>query len=80
MTRALGVGPNLEMDHAGIPCQPGDRLVLCTDGLFKALSAEELRAVLASEGDPQESADSLVARAVAQGAEDNVTAVIVDVH
>jgi protein phosphatase len=80
LTRALGVGPDVEMDHAAIPCQPGDRLVLCTDGLFKVLSADDLKTVLETEGHPQDSADRLVASAVGRGAEDNVTAVIIDVH
>ena len=79
LTRALGVGPEVEVDYAGIPCQPDDRLVLCTDGLFKALSTDDLNAVLGAEGDPQESADRLVASAVERGAEDNVTALVIDV-
>jgi len=80
LTRALGVSPDVEIDHAGVPCQPGDRLVLCTDGLVKALSDEELGAVLALEGEPGLSADRLVANAVERGAEDNVTALVIDVH
>ena len=80
LTRALGVGPDVEMDHAGIPCQPGDRLVLCTDGLFKALSTDDLNTVLASEEEPQDSADRLVASAVERGSEDNVTALVIDVY
>lgn len=80
LTRALGIGPDLEMDHAGIPCQPGDRLVLCTDGLFKAVTDDEINTVLAAKGEPQEAADRMVASAVDRGAEDNVTVLVVDVH
>jgi PPM family protein phosphatase len=80
LTRALGVGPDLEMDHAEVPCQAGDRLVLCTDGLFKALSSDELNAVLSSKAEAQESADTLVAHAVDRAAEDNVTVLVIDVH
>lgn len=80
LTRALGVCPDVEMDHAGVPCQPGDRLMLCTDGLFKALSPGELHAALASDGEPQQSADRLVTNAVERGAEDNVTALVIDAH
>ncbi len=76
LTRALGVGPAVDIDHAGVSCEPGDRLVLCTDGLFKALSPDELKGVLASEAEPLESADKLVVDAVERGAEDNVTAMI----
>lgn len=76
LTRALGVGPAVDIDHAGVSCEPGDRLVLCTDGLFKALSPDDLKAVLASEAEPQQSADKLVASAVERGAEDKFTAMI----
>jgi serine/threonine protein phosphatase PrpC len=79
LTRALGVLPDVDIDHAGVSCQPGDRLVLCSDGLFKALSTAELTALLASELEAQDSADELVARAVEREAEDNVTALLIDV-
>ena len=45
LTRALGVDPDVEMDHAGLPCQPGVRLELCTDVLVKVLPADDLNAV-----------------------------------
>lgn len=80
LTRALGVGPEVDLDHAGVSCEPGDRLVLCTDGLFKVLSPSQIKAILASETEPQQSADDLVSNAVERGAEDDVTAVVVDVH
>ena len=80
LTRAIGVFPHVDVDHAGVSCEPGDRLLLCSDGLFKALAPGELKAILASEAEPQRSADQLVADAVAREKEDNVTAMIIDVH
>jgi PPM family protein phosphatase len=80
LTRAVGVGPDIDVDYAGVSCRPGDRLLLCTDGLFKALSADEMKAVLASPAKPQESADELVTRAVERRTEDNVTAMVIDVQ
>lgn len=80
LTRAIGVFPHVDIDHAGVSCEPGDRLLLCSDGLFKALASDELKAVLSSEIEPQRSADRLVTNAVERGAEDNVTAMIIDVH
>ncbi len=79
LTRAIGVLPDVDIDHAGVSCQSGDRLVLCSDGLFKVLSTADLNALLASELEPQDSADELVAAAVEREAEDNVTALLVDV-
>jgi protein phosphatase len=80
LTRAIGVAPEVDIDHSGASCEPGDRFVLCSDGLFKVLSTDELKVMLASEVEPQRSADQLVANAVKREAEDNVTAVIIDVH
>ncbi len=80
LTRALGIGPDLEIDHAGVPCQPGDRLVLCTDGLVKELSDDDIGTALALEEEPTLVADKLVTSAVERGAEDNVTAMVIDVH
>jgi protein phosphatase len=80
LTRAIGVLPDVDIDHAGVSCQPGDRLVLCSDGLFKALSAAELGTLLASAPEPQPCADQLVDRAVERAVEDNVTALLIDVH
>jgi protein phosphatase len=80
LTRAIGVFPNVDVDHAGVSCEPGDRLLLCSDGLFKTLDPDELKAALAWEVEPQRSADQLVTNAVEREAEDNVTAMIIDVH
>jgi protein phosphatase len=80
LTRAIGVIPDVDIDYAGLPSKPGDRLLLCTDGLFKALTPDELMVVLAAEAKPQQTADQLVTSAVAREAEDNVTVMIIDVH
>lgn len=80
LTRAVGVGPRVEADYAGVSCDRGDRFLLCTDGLVDALPDKDLRAGLAAGGEPRAAAESLVASAVGRGAEDNVTAMVVDVR
>lgn len=80
LTRAIGVIRDVDIDHAGVSCEPGDRLMLCSDGLFKALSLDELKVALTSDVEPQRSADELVTSAVEREAEDNVTAMIIDVR
>lgn len=75
LNRALGLS---DPDVAREPLQPGDRLVLTTDGVHAVLSAEALSALLTAAPDPQATADA-VARAVeAAGAPDNHTIVVVD--
>jgi serine/threonine protein phosphatase PrpC len=58
--------------------QPGDRYLICSDGLSGFASADAIRDVLAS-GEPSRTADDLVALAYAGGAPDNVTVIVADV-
>jgi len=80
LTRALGVGTTVDVDSALYEVRPGDRLLLCTDGLFNELAADEIAAVLDSTPDAAAVADALVDRAVAHGGHDNVTAVVADIR
>lgn len=57
--------------------QPGDRLVLASDGLTNFVDTEDLRAGAACHADPQEWANELVALALEHGSNDNVTCVVV---
>jgi serine/threonine protein phosphatase PrpC len=79
LTRALGVAPTVEVEASDVDFEPGDRLVVCTDGVVKALTPEQLAVVLASRGEAQHVADELVAAALNHAAEDNVSAVVIDV-
>jgi protein phosphatase len=57
--------------------EPGDVLLLCTDGLTKHLTEAEIAEVLQHGADARERCGSLVARALADGGRDNVTVVVV---
>ncbi|MEV5971785.1 MerR family transcriptional regulator [Streptomyces sp. NPDC051921] len=59
--------------------RPGDRLMLCTDGLSAVVPAEELRIALASGGTPEAVAHALAALARGLGGPDNVACVVADV-
>jgi len=72
ITRAVGAGEELELDKVVGRVEPGDRFLLCSDGLFKDLSEAEIAALLADGGD----AAALVEAANAAGARDNVSAVV----
>jgi protein phosphatase len=80
LTRAVGVGATVDVDAAIHDVCPGDRLLLCTDGLFNEVAPGEMVAVLGSTPDAAASADALVDRALAHGGNDNVTAVVADVR
>ncbi|HEY0119172.1 MAG TPA: protein phosphatase 2C domain-containing protein [Cellulomonas sp.] len=79
LTRALGTGQPPEPDYWMLPAGGRDRLLLCTDGLVRELSDEDVASVLAGYADPQDAADRLVERAVLHGGRDNVSVVVVDV-
>ncbi len=68
-----GTEPDLHLRRA----RPGDRYLLCTDGLHAVVP--DLRAALAGSR-PQEAVGRLVAEAHAAGAPDNLACVVVDVH
>ncbi|WP_406688661.1 protein phosphatase 2C domain-containing protein [Saccharopolyspora sp. ID03-671] len=80
LTRAIGVGPEVEVDHAEVPVEPGDRVLLCTDGLYNAQTPEELAALLGTDAEPQQICDALVEAALDHDADDNVTAVVLDIR
>ncbi len=73
ITRAVGGSEDLQLDKVAGRLQPGDRVLLCTDGLFKALPEPVITQVLMAGGGPNE----LLARSLAAGARDNVTALLV---
>jgi serine/threonine-protein phosphatase Stp1 len=79
ITRAVGAGPNaLELDKVTGRVEPGDRFLLCSDGLFKAMGEIAVESVLISDGAEESSpAERLIAAALANHASDNVTAIVV---
>jgi PPM family protein phosphatase len=79
LTKALGVEQDLSPDPLTMDIHPGDRILLCTDGLSGMLDEDRIREVLDGEPDPQRAADQLVAEAIEAGGDDNVTVVVIDV-
>ena len=78
LTRALGVDQNIQVDEGDLEVAPGDRLLLCTDGLTGMVPEGQIREILLETLDPQEAVDKLVKVANRAGGIDNITAVILD--
>jgi protein phosphatase len=78
ITRAIGTGPDAEVDFWMLRVQPGERILLCTDGLVGELDDAQITGILATVASPSQAAQTLVCRAVTGGASDNVTVVVVD--
>ena len=78
LTRALGVGSDVEIDRTTFVFGEGDRTVVCSDGLFNELSGEEITTIMASGGDVLAIVDNLIDEAVARGARDDVSVVVAE--
>jgi len=78
ITRALGMQDQVVVDLVLDQPLPGDRYVLCSDGLSGMMTDDEIFAIVTAAGDDMEKATkALVERANANGGEDNVTVVVV---
>jgi protein phosphatase len=78
ITKAVGAGSRAEPDYWLIPASTDDRLLICSDGLSKELTATEITRVLAEEASPVTAADRLVHEALLHGGHDNVSVIVVD--
>jgi serine/threonine protein phosphatase PrpC len=78
LTRALGTGRDVAASLVQVEHQPGDRLLLCTDGLFSELSEDEIGAVLTSAARLGDAADELVRLASGRGGDDDVSVIVID--
>ncbi|MGH7907548.1 MAG: PP2C family protein-serine/threonine phosphatase [Candidatus Binataceae bacterium] len=83
LTSYIGAGSLTEIDASTKPIalMAGDAVVLCTDGLFRALTPNEIAEAAAAAVDGQAACDALLARALARNLprQDNVTVLCVKV-
>jgi protein phosphatase len=79
LTRALGVEDDLTVDELTLDLHPGDRLLLCTDGLTSMVDGDRIAEILRQEPDPEAACARLIEAANGAGGDDNITVVILDV-
>jgi serine/threonine protein phosphatase PrpC len=75
--RCIGDKPTVEVDTDILPLAPGDRIVICCDGLWEMVHDEGIEEVLMQEADAQLACELLVKHANAAGGEDNISVIIV---
>jgi serine/threonine protein phosphatase PrpC len=79
LTRALGVEAEVRLDYATQPVALHDRFLLCSDGVHGFLSDDAIAEILRERSAPGDTANALVAAALAAGGTDNATALVLDV-
>ena len=72
LLRSLGVEPRVEVEVSPVSVEPGDRFLLCSDGLTGVVPNEDIAAVLDRE-DPEEAVRTLIDLANNRGGPDNIT-------
>jgi serine/threonine protein phosphatase PrpC len=78
ITRAVGHQDYVEVDTLDLKTEPGDRFLLCSDGLHGYLQDGELDRLL--EGDRANVANQLVMLANDRGGRDNITVIVCDIQ
>ncbi len=78
--RCIGDKPLVDVDTDVLPLAPGDRIILCCDGLWEMIRDEGIEDVMMQEADPQVACDLLVRQANAAGGDDNISVIVVRVE
>ena len=80
LSRSLGPLPLVEVDTTTLPLRAGDVLVLCTDGIHKAMYDDEIARISTFDHDAQTIADEIVRLAVDVDGSDNSTVQVVQIE
>jgi len=75
LTRALGTMPEVEVDISEMNLIPGDKLLLCSDGLYTMVPDDDIMAVVTAANKPAEACQTLISMANDNGGKDNITVV-----
>jgi protein phosphatase len=78
--RAMGDRAQVETDTAVHRLMPGDKVLLCSDGLCGPVEDQRIFDIVASAPDPQAACEALIAAANEAGGPDNITAVLVEIR
>ncbi|MCD8110904.1 MAG: Stp1/IreP family PP2C-type Ser/Thr phosphatase [Clostridiales bacterium] len=78
ITRAVGVAPFVDIDIFESEVEPGERILLCSDGLTNMVTDEEILKILNEDRDLDTKTEDLVDLANHNGGRDNITVIIID--
>jgi len=80
ITRALGIGPSVDVDIRAEPVALGDIYLLCSDGLHSLVSDEDILALVSENPVLTDACAALIRQANANGGKDNITAVLIRIE
>lgn len=78
ITRAVGTEDKLEIDFFEVSLEPGDYVLMCSDGLSNMLEDAEMEEIVCSELELSEKAEKLITVANDNGGKDNIAVVLID--
>ena len=78
ITRAVGAADTLEPDATSLTWQTGDRLLLCSDGLYGMVGERELLEILTEGHSVERTVHELICAANSHGGEDNITVLLLE--
>ena len=77
LTRAVGLRNEVAPDiHEEIAFDDGDKILLCSDGLFSMVPEDEIGSIV-EQNDPKQACEKLIKSAIGYGGDDNITAVVI---
>ena len=80
LTMAIGVTDDLRIHTCTVALEPGDQLLMCSDGLHGVVDGDGIAGILGSGSSLEERGRALVQAAKANGGPDNVTAVLLQAN
>jgi PPM family protein phosphatase len=78
LARSLGAAPHVEVDTAFVQVEPGDRFLLCTDGLHRYFPGRDILEVSRSSPSLTDLVEKLIREANGRGGRDNITVIAVE--
>ena len=78
ITRAVGADRKVQTDVFETVLEPGDRILLCSDGLTNMVEDQRILQVMNGEGDLTSKTESLVELANRNGGKDNITVITIE--
>ena len=78
LTRGVGVEDTIDIDVMSINAQPGDRLLLCSDGLSNELSPEGIAQLASAPASLDQAVNDLIEAAKQSGGRDNISAILLE--